>query len=187
MCLACNNGSNKNDSVDSAKDANNQKTTGSTMPDTATAPNSVIGVDQKSADFAIAAANGGMMEVELGKWAQDHAIDGKVKGFGAMMVTDHSRINNELKSIAASKNISLPAVVGAGDKKQMDDLMAKKMTDFDKAYVKMMIDDHKKDIDEFEKASKELTDSTLKHFAADKLAVLKKHYLAIRAIKNKIN
>lgn len=155
-------------------------------PDTSMSHGTATTVDAKSTEFAMKAANGGMMEVDLGRWAQDHASSLKVKEFGAMMVADHTKANDELKSIAASKRISLPGMVEGDEKKHMDDLMAKKGKDFDKAYVNMMVDDHKKDVAEFEKASKNLPDSTLKHFAARTLPVLQRHYTAIKSIKSKI-
>ena len=65
----------------------------------------------------------------------------------------------------------------------MEELMEKRGKDFDRAYVSMMKDDHKKDVSEFENASKKLADAALKNFAAGTLPVLQKHYAAIKAIK----
>jgi putative membrane protein len=142
--------------------------------------------DAQSADFAMKAAKGGMMEVDLGRWAQDHSANARVKEFGAMMVTDHSKANDELKSIAAAKNLSLPATVDPDQKKHMDDMMAMKSADFDRMYVNMMVEDHNQDVAEFENASKNLADADLKSFAARTLPVLKKHQAAIKSIKAKM-
>ena len=60
-----------------------------------------------ASNFAVKAANGGMMEVELGKIAQDNASSPRVKAFGAMMVKDHSEANSNLKGIANSLNIAI--------------------------------------------------------------------------------
>src|ERR1700748_3070333 len=68
-----------------------------------------ITVNQHDAKFAVNAANGGMAEVMLGKLAQDKGSE-KVKDFAAMMVKDHSKANDELMTLAKSKNITLPAV-----------------------------------------------------------------------------
>jgi len=179
LSQSCSSGSNKTATNDSISSKEAQATLNT--PDTSTAM--VMAVDKESADFAAAAANGGMMEVELGKWAQTHGTDQQVKDFGAMMVADHSKANEELTGIAHSKNISLPAIINGEEKENMDKLMKKKGKDFDKTYVSMMIEDHKKDVAEFDKASKQLGDATLKNFAARTLPVLQKHYDAVRAIK----
>ena len=49
--------------------------------------------DNATATFMKEAAGGGMMEVTLGKAAQQNAENPRVKAFGAMMVTDHTKAN----------------------------------------------------------------------------------------------
>ena len=140
--------------------------------------------DNEGADFVMKAADGGMMEVELGKMAQQQAQSARVKKFGAMMVSDHSKANDELKSIAASKNITLSDSLSEKHRKDVDDLREKKGTDFDKAYMKLMVDDHKKDVDEFEDASKEQKDADIKAFAGKTLPVLQMHLDSAKAIND---
>ena len=180
---ACNTGS--NDSVDNAKAANESKDSGNmAKKDTAMAV-STMPVDKDAAAFAVEAANGGMMEVELGKYAQQNAMSQRVKDFGAMMVKDHSKANEALTNIAAAKNITLPAMVGDKAKKHMDDMMKMKGKDFDKAYMSMMLDDHKDDTKAFDKAAKECKDAEIKSFAATTLPVLMVHLDSAKAISGK--
>jgi putative membrane protein len=151
--------------------------------DSATAVNKEVKPVQKDAsDFAVAAANGGMMEVELGKVAENKAVSHRVKDFGAMMVTDHTAADDQLKGIAASLNITLPDSVSDDTRKEMDKLKMKKGKDFDKAYVNMMLDDHKKDIAEFKKCADNCSDSTIKAFASNTLPTLEKHLDSIEVI-----
>jgi len=135
-------------------------------------------VGQDDAKFTVDAANGGMAEVMLGKLAQDKGSQ-KVKDFGAMMVTDHSKANDELMALAKSKNITLPSVVSADEQKHFDDLNKKSGADFDKSYTKLMIGDHKTDIKLFENGEKNLKDPDLKAFASKTLPILKMHLEAI--------
>jgi putative membrane protein len=140
-----------------------------------------ITVDQNDAKFTVNAANGGMAEIMLGKLAQDKG-GSRVKDFAAMMVKDHSQANDELMTLAKSKNIALPTTVSAADQKHFDDLSKKGNADFDKAYVKLMVSDHKADIKEFEDAEKKVTDPDLKAFATKTLPTLKMHLAAINKI-----
>lgn len=142
----------------------------------------LVPVDKEDAKFVLSAANGGMAEVEMGKLAQEKAVNLKVKNFGAMMVTDHTKINNELKALAKTKGIMLPVSIDKKEQKVKDELAEKSGADFDKAYVKTMIEDHKADIKDFEKAIKDLKDVDLKAFAKKTLPVLKKHLAAIEKI-----
>jgi len=116
--------------------------------------------------------------------AQEKATNAKVKDFGAMMVSDHSKANDEMKALAKSKGITLPAAIDSKEQKVKDDLSAKSGADFDKAYVSNMIDDHKEDIKEFEDATKNLKDPDLKAFAVKTLPTLKMHLEAITKIKD---
>jgi putative membrane protein len=106
-----------------------------------------------------------------------------VKNFGKMMVTDHSKLNDELKDLAAKKNITLPTSVTSDQQNDIDKLTKETGKDFDKDYVSMMVDDHKKDIDAFEKAQDKITDTDFKVFITKALPVLHKHLNAIEQIK----
>jgi putative membrane protein len=139
----------------------------------------VMSNDNKSGndnDFVKEAANGGMMEVSLGKYAQQTAMNPRVKEFGAMMERDHSKANDDLRALATSKSITLPQNMD-DDKmiKKVDDLKLKKGADFDKAYIDAMVDDHKEDIDKFKKQSTDGADADIKAFASEKLTVLQAH------------
>lgn len=142
-----------------------------------------IAVDKDDAKFAVEAANGGMGEVNMGKIAQQNAANPRVKSFGAMMVNDHSKANDELMALAKEKNITLPAAVNEDEQKMEADLTKKTGKDFDKAYVDGMVKDHKDDIKAFEDASKNCKDPDIKAFAAKTLPTLRMHLDSIEAIK----
>ena len=59
--------------------------------------------------FMKKAAKGGMMEVAMGKLASEQGQSADVKKFGTRMVTDHSKANDELKSIAEKKALNCRA------------------------------------------------------------------------------
>jgi putative membrane protein len=132
------------------------------------------------------AAMGGNAEVEMGKLAQENASNPRVKNFGDMMVKDHSAANDDLKTVARKKNVTLPADIGK-HQQHKDDLSKKKGADFDKAYMKMMVDDHKEDIDAFEKAANSSTDPDVKNFASEKLPILRKHLDSAKAIQESLS
>ena len=138
---------------------------------------------KRDAEFAMKAASGGMMEVELGNMAAMNGVSPQVKEFGKNMVADHSKANEELKSAAAAKNITLPSVPDADMQKKIDDMKKKTGADFDKAYVDMMVSDHKDDIDLFQKEADKGNDPELKAWAAGKVPVLQHHLMMIEDIQ----
>src|ERR1051326_6505759 len=72
--------------------------------------------------FVTKAAEGGMAEVQLGKLAVEKASSDEVKKFGQRMVDDHGKANDELKSLAQQKNITIPSDLDAKDKALRDRL-----------------------------------------------------------------
>jgi putative membrane protein len=130
---------------------------------------------ERDTEFAVAAADGGMMEVELGKLAQTNASSAQVKQFAQMMIDDHSKANEELIALAQQKNITLPSSLSDKKRKKYDDFAEKKGEEFDKDYIDFMVDDHKDDIDKFEKQADKGNDADLKAWASGKLPTLRHH------------
>lgn len=137
-------------------------------------------------NFWTTAAQGGMAEVELGKLAASKATNAEVKQFAQMMVTDHTKANTELKTLAAKKNVVLPTEVSSSHKSLMEDLNKKTGVDFDKAYVDAMVDDHEEDVEFFQDKSEDSSDADVKAFAAKTLPTLKMHLEKIKAIQAKM-
>jgi putative membrane protein len=138
--------------------------------------------DNPDATFYKHAAEGGISEVELGKLAEHKASNQSVKDFGAMMVKDHSAANEKLKSIAATKDVKLPASSSVGQMATKAKLKVMSGDTFDKSYVKGMIKDHQDDIAEFEKEAASGQDSDAKAFAQATLPTLRTHLKRIQAV-----
>lgn len=169
-------------------------TTSTTVSDTSattsttatTAATSTAPLNAADKDFATKAAEGGMMEVELGQLAAAKATSNDVKDFGNRMVLDHGKANDALKSLAANKGLTLPTQPGADEKKTSNDLSMKNGKDFDKAYISDMIKDHEKDAKEFEKATKDVQDPDLKSWASKTLPVVQDHLKMAKQIAAKM-
>ena len=125
--------------------------------------------------FVIKAAHGGMAEVELGKLAVDKAASDEVKKFGQRMVDDHGKANEELKTLAQNKQITLPTDVDAKDKALHDRLARLSGAAFDRAYMQAMLADHQKDVNEFRTEARAGKDADVKGWAAKTLPTLEEH------------
>lgn len=183
---ACN-GSSSSDTMNSDTTAtmtSRSADTNQMRPLSDTSKMAMVGDDAK--DFSKDAAQGGMMEVELGKIAMKNGGTQAVKNFGKMMVDDHTKINDQLKDLAAKKNVDLPATVSDDQQKDIDKLSKETGKEFDKDYVSMMVKDHKDDIDAFKKAEDKISDSDYKSFISNALPILEKHLNAIEAIDKKM-
>ena len=132
--------------------------------------------------FVMKAAMGGMMEVEAGKIAQQNAQSDRVKAFGSMMVNDHTNANNELMALAQGRGLTVPTTLPADMQKHLDAMRDMKGKAFDSHYMGMMLNDHKKDVGEFEKESTSGQDDELKSWAGKTLPTLKTHLDSAQAL-----
>jgi putative membrane protein len=173
-----------NSSSDSVKEAQqtNEAKIDSTTQDTG--QGAVVREDKEyDSEFMTKAASGGMLEVELGKVVAQRATTAEAKQFAQQMVTDHTKANNELKALAAKKNIKLPASLGDDQKKVYDEVLTEKGPKLDQKYVSEMVDDHEEDVKEFQEASTKAGDPEVKAFAAKTLPVLQMHLAMIKKIQ----
>jgi len=140
-----------------------------------TSPGASTKLSKDESTFVNEAAEGGMMEVQLGKLAQEKAADDKVKQFGKRMEQDHSKANDELKKIASDKGIQLSTDLDKKHKTKIDKLTKLSGADFDKQYMNDMVSDHKEDIKKFQRVADKGKDADLKQFASQTLPTLKEH------------
>jgi putative membrane protein len=131
-------------------------------------------LSEKDKTFMKKAAKGGMMEVSMGQVAEQKGQSEDVKSFGKRMVTDHSKANDELKSIAAKKGVQLPTKEHTS-----------KWTS-DKAYIDMMVQDHEKDLAEFKEEATSGSDPDVKKFADDTSKVIQEHLDLVKEIQGKL-
>jgi putative membrane protein len=128
----------------------------------------------KDKTFIKKAAKGGMMEVAMGKLAEQNGQNDDVKSFGKRMVTDHSKANDELKSIAEKKGVKLPS-------KEPTEKWSS-----DKAYMNMMVKDHEKDLAEFQEEAANGSDPEVKKFAEGTAKVVQEHLDLAKQTQSKL-
>ena len=131
-------------------------------------------LSEKDKSFMKKAAKVGMMEVALGRLAEQNGQSADVKSFGKRMVTDHSKANDELKSIAAEKGVKLPGKEPS-----------EKWTS-DKVYMDLMVKDHEKDLAEFQDEATNGGDPDVKKFAEDTAKMVHEHLSLAKQTQSKL-
>jgi len=132
-------------------------------------------LSSKDKSFITNASEAGNAEIAKANLANKTSSDPDVKSFADMMVTDHTKAGDELKTIAQGKGAEVAEGPGTMQKADIELLKAKSGKSFDKAYAKQSVADHKKAVALFEKASTDLDDADLKAFAEKTLPTLKHH------------
>jgi putative membrane protein len=137
------------------------------------------------AAFVQDAATGGKMEVQLGQLAATRAQSDEVRRFGQRMVDDHSKANDDLMQACGDqcKEMSRTGKMPESDHQQMYDRLARlNGADFDREYIRMMFEDHQKDVAAFEQEALNGRDPNAKAFAQRTIPVIREHLRMAREI-----
>jgi putative membrane protein len=124
--------------------------------------------------FVQQAARGHELEVELAKMAQDKAQNEQVREFAEQLERDHSRALDEIESVADRANLDLEEPDDAVRASLKDPLESASGAEFDARFISQMIEEHRKDIAEFEKHQSTAT-GELRAYIDRTLPVLRQH------------
>jgi len=133
--------------------------------------------------FLVTAAQINLTEIKLGNVALQNAQRDDVKDFARTMIKDHTSLNDQLKTLAAQKEITLPDTLDAANQSMVDKLTALTGADFDKAYIGGMFKGHKKAVKAFKAEGTAATDPDVKSFVDTATPVLAEHLRLITALK----
>jgi putative membrane protein len=169
-------------------------------------------VSRGDRNFVADLMNANNAEVELGKLASERAAASDVKQFGQMMIQDHTKAGDELKQIAMLHNIEMPgAALDDKHRDLMDKLSKLQGREFDREYMKAMVDGHEDVIDKLQsrvdevnrgrvatgkeerdvnvkpEASNDPITASLNEWAANALPVVKGHRDRAKAINDRLD
>lgn len=126
--------------------------------------------------FMEKAADAGSTEIAASKLAQSKSSAAQVKTFADTMVTDHSKLADELKRLATSKGVPPSEQPSSKQQREISKLNGLSGVAFDKEYAKAIgVSAHKDAVKLFASASKKADDPDVKAFAAKTLPSLEHH------------
>ena len=150
--------STKNDSVKMARDSNRTK----------------VSIEQRyDAEFAVCIADAGMLEAQLADLAHQNATTSAAKELANIMDREHGKEHNELKVLAARKNITLPDKLSNRSQKAYDCVAKKNEEKFDKAYIRCTKKASKQELRKFKEEAKRGKEPEVKAWAAANVSSIK--------------
>jgi len=133
--------------------------------------------------FVFKASEDGMAEVDHGNLAAQRAQGREVKEFGQRMVTDHGKANSELLAIANRKQLKVAPDMGAKHRAMHQKLSGMSGEEFDRHYMKHMVEGHEEAVKLFQTQAKHGKDADLKQFAEKTLPVIQEHLKMAKSIQ----
>lgn len=141
-------------------------------------------VTKQDSKFMMQAASSDMMEIATSNMALQKSQNADVRRFAQMMIDDHTKTSDQLKSIAATKNVTLPAEMDSKHRAMVDKLSGVSADKFDMEYMKMQVKAHEAAVKLFQTESNKGTDADVKGFAAANLPALQMHLNMARTMSN---
>ena len=158
---------------------------GSMQPQAANRGTQQASLTEADRKFLDKAMKSSAAEIELGRIAEQKATDDEVREFGQMMQMDHSKANKDLKALQASATAT--AQLSPEQRRTADRLQKLDGPAFDEAYTQEMVTMHRKDVELFEKASKDdAYSASVRQAARAKLAVLREHLREAESLQNRV-
>ena len=142
-------------------------------------------LDATDTKFIKKAAEDGMGELKIATLGTQKAERADVKEFATTLVTDHTKVNEELAMLAKQKGVETSQVISADAASKFKDLEKESGKSFDDAFLAHMEKDHKKDIDAFEDAEKNAKDGDVKSWAGKTLPTLRAHLQKVKELRGK--
>ena len=140
-----------------------------------------------SVEFARRADQSNLAEIRLGQLAEDNSTNPTVKAFGKRMVDDHSKANEQLEKVASADGITLPKTLDRGQQTEYTHMAQLSGPQFDRAYARLMVQDHRRDISEFKTEADSGGVQDIKNFAANTLPVVDEHLKLARHMENAVS
>lgn len=132
--------------------------------------------------FLQRAAEANAAEVKIGQAAQTRATASDVKAFADRMVEDHSASNREVDALAKKKDVAVTAAPDAAHLIRIGNLQKLRADQFDRAYVRLMIEDHEAGARLFEQAARDAVDADVRKFAQTALEMWRAHAASAQAL-----
>ena len=129
---------------------------------------------------------GNYNELALAKLALKKSSDKEVKGIAQQLVSDHSKVLDNLKNIGSSKKLELVSAASADGTSMVSALDKKQGADFDKAWIEALIDKHKAGVAKYEAASKSVADADLRNLVNQTLPKLRMHLDKLMAYHSQV-
>lgn len=125
-------------------------------------------------------------DLDMARLALQKSKNEEVQAFAQKLITDSQDAEHKLDALASSKNVQLPFGAGTSDDAAEAKLKGLSGHAFDQGFIEQVVEDHKQAVSEFEKESKNATDSDVKQYASTMLPVLKEHLANAQTIEDHV-
>ena len=138
--------------------------------------------------FFDSAAAASMKEVHVSELALRNSQSESIKAFARRMISEHTRQNTQLATLAARNDVSLPKDLPEKEQGEVERLRVEKGATFDTAFTERMKADHESAIALYQRcAAGTQISKSVRTFCRTNVATLKQHSQAVHALELRSN
>jgi putative membrane protein len=132
-------------------------------------------------EFLYNALRGNNAEIVLGNLAADRGRSQGVRDFGRKLVADHTQARSEVLDVGRRFGIRPNRDIKPEAREMRDHLASLRGREFDRQFIDHMVEDHRKDVDEFRDEARE-HHGAVSDLAARQLPTLREHLRIARSL-----
>jgi putative membrane protein len=125
-------------------------------------------------------------ELRLGRLAQTRATDSVVKRFAQKMVTDHSEMQREWFAVSSRNGLPFTGTLSPQQQQQVTRLERLSGTDFDRAYMAAMVQNHQDNVNAFQNRGRTAQSSEVRTLAERGLPALQEHLALAQQVARQV-
>jgi putative membrane protein len=127
-----------------------------------------------------------VLEANLGQLAERKAENSEVRQFAQRMVADHNKLQSDWAAMASSNGVPYNTGFGKHHRKKLDQLQNLSGKEFDRAYMTLMIQNHKDYVDYFRKEGRAANSAAVRNLVSAGLPMLEQHWSLAQQIGVKV-
>jgi putative membrane protein len=139
--------------------------------------NTVSSMDRQ---FMMKATQGNLAEVKTGQLALQKSKDASVRQVAQRLITDHTKAQQQLTSLAQSLHVTLPSALSEEQRATYAKWSKLSGNSFDTSYLSGQMHDHATTISLFQKEVKSGSNPAVKAWAQKTLPVLSNHAMHVK-------
>ncbi len=139
--------------------------------------------DSTTVNFVTNAAMSDMKEITAAKLALTKGKSAAVKAYASKMIMHHTMTSKKMMALVKSKGYQIPPPPAPTPDPTLTSATG---ANFDRAYITLMVSDHQKAVQLYQKASTNVADPDFKNLAVKTLPMIKEHLTSAESIASKM-
>jgi putative membrane protein len=138
-------------------------------------------------DFLKKAEEGDIRERDIGRVVAEKSQNKDVKDYAQMLVDDHTKDLRKVTDLMNQKGMPQPKDLPKVNNEALDKLNGMSGPGLDREFVKIMVEDHQKDIAEYQKEAGAAKDEDVKYYAMHTQPTLQEHLQKAQDLQQKMS